>query len=921
MNSSILNNNHRDIIQSRVQRKLSFRHVFLALSLSQGILLVAQEVDNASRLTAESDALKTAVSVAALGRESWGGSPGDGARHALQLEKFTVEGQVQNNSSLTTAPSTSVYGFATSPQDTPRTINQITAKQLRDDKIETSNDFIYYSPALAFSASQTDPVLPKIRGQAGQVYINGFLAGISGFVNGPSYNGNPIESVDIVAGQASVSYGPSSQTSGYVNFVTKQPFYDRFRARLTTDLGSWVSGGNSFNNFRQQVDVGGPLTKDGKLGFRLSLEKQIADSYYDNVENNYHDVFAALGWAPAQNLKFDYNIEWKKTNQRYSSGWNRNTQAQIDDGTYLAGPATPILKLSKAFNGATYYSPVLNADGSASGQFVVRNKAADQQVYQSGGAFDAAAAAAAGIRAQVLGFVLDPATTSPTHIYGNQTNTGPEGEGHSWDVHQQLKATYTINDNVRLVNETDLDRGEFRRINAAQTTGTTKGTWFENRLHLQWQKEYRLFGLNILHQTDSGLVFRHEKTNNVSTTTPTTNAYGNMLVTAQANPQFGGTQIYPSVPRDQDGGFVTSSFFGNIPILFLPGYSTVPYEDYVTTPGQAWRSRDDQEGIYTQHSLQLGEKWGLLLGARVDRLKVEVENPTTAPALTNIAGASGGSLAGKVSGSYRLPNVSSSLTYKPVSWATTYLTYQWSEAYNGAGPGAFALTGASATSPGRLIASNFHSESELYEAGVKLEIIPDKLFSAISVYRQTRARFDSALQTSFPIQAEGATLSLRYQPARKLSTGLNVSWLRANNVNLDFQTANNQFSGNGIWVDNATLFGTRALTNTRDGNPRADYDLLDTPTWNLSTYFEYRWDSGIGFTARAWWISEAPLDVERRLVIPAEYNVDLGVFYEHRQWRYDLFVRNATSTDILFNSAGILKQAPLSVQGRITYTF
>ncbi len=840
-------------------------------------------------------------------------------QQASTLDTVVVQDVPVDQNILPNAPSSSIYGLDTSLQDTPRTVSQINSDQISSPTIKNSNDFVYYTPGLTVKGGQGDPVQPTIRGGLGQVYINGFLAGLSGNANGPTYSNNAIESVDVAAGPATVVYGPSSLTSGYINYITKQPYFDGFHGYVQADFGSWVSGGSSYPDFRQTIDFGAPIIKD-QLAYRVSVQKQEADGYYDNTHDNYNDIYFALSYIPYKDLELDYNVEGKTVDQFFTSGWNRMTQALVNNGTYINGPAIPIIKFSTTVNGYNYYSPVLNANGTIATSgglplYQYRTSAAGGVQYIAGPQFTTATPGVPStttLKGQVLGYVLNPALTQLTHVYGNQTNTGPGGTGADWEVHQQGKAKYTYNDDLTLIDEFDIDAGDQTENNDAGTSTLNKDLFVENRAHAQLHEEYNLFGLDIDHQSDSGVSFRYENTNNDIKTTPTTNAWGDMLISPEANANLGGAQVYGS------NGFVTGGVFGNIPTAWAPRYNTVAYGSFLGTPGSVFQDWDAQTGIFTQHNLKFGDQWGLNVGGRADELYVHVINPITAVG-PSIAGATASSLAGEDSSNYLLPAVDSSLTYKPVPWTTTYLTFDYSQAYNGSGPGAYSLTGVSATNPGNLSPENFHSDSLLYEAGAKFEFIPNKLFGSIAGFYQERALYNATTNSSAPMEAHGVDASLRYQPTKNLSFGLNGEWINAHYDNYTWSSAG-IYSANGILVDNATLFGSAAATN--NGHPgTADYRVPGIPYFNASGFAQYKFDFGLGFTARSWWTSSQPLDISNTVIIPAQYNVDLGVFYEQPVWRAELDVTNVTDARIYDLTAGIIEEAPLALQGTIRYKF
>jgi hypothetical protein len=73
----------------------------------------------------------------------------------------------------------------------------------------------------------------------------------------------------------------------------------------------------------------------------VSYEADNNDSYYENTHDSYNNFFGALGWRPNHTTAVDFNLEYGHYDWTVNNFQNRVNQELIDDGIYLAGPATP----------------------------------------------------------------------------------------------------------------------------------------------------------------------------------------------------------------------------------------------------------------------------------------------------------------------------------------------------------------------------------------------------------------------------------------------------------------------------------------------------------------------------------------------------------------------------------------------------
>jgi hypothetical protein len=302
-------------------------------------------------------------------------------------------------------------------------------------------------------------------------------------------------------------------------------------------------------------------------------------------------------------------------------------------------------------------------------------------------------------------------------------------------------------------------------------------------------------GVNIEHDSNTGVSFRWEPSTNFKDSESA--AYGPTgdFYNLEANPatfnrnSFFGAQVYP--------------FSGTVstPVLTNFGYLK-GFWQYLPVPSEHERRRHNPRRQLHGHRRRNARNGGLLhargvgrhlqpalhsrsgnhfildLGARESLAWAHASNPIYTP---NIPGNSA------LSGSVRVPepSYSASLSYKPVPWLTTYFTYDYVTATDGNTSGAVGFSTTIAGVANQLDPFNFKSVSELSEAGAKAEVIPDKLFVTVDEYRQTRegtlALPAGAAANANPIQAlglyQGTEISLRYQPIKRFSLGVNYSYL------------------------------------------------------------------------------------------------------------------------------------------------
>ncbi|BBV96580.1 TonB-dependent receptor plug domain-containing protein [Pseudomonas monteilii] len=792
-----------------------------------------------------------------------------------QLQTVTVQAEQSDDDALPTRPPASIYGgLEAKVLDTPRSVTQINAEQLANDPIRSSDDLVKYAPGITRGGGQNAGIAPQMRGQNTEVFQDGQRAY---GVRHPA-NFNAYEGADIVAGPSSVTYGSVSGSGGYVNYLSKKTDFNRFRTKLSGEIGSWIPDGESRDATKFSIDNTGPLTDN--LAYRVSITRQRQEDFYDNVENNFDAFYGALAWRN-DNVRVDWNAAYDDYyDYNITHGWNRATQDLVDHGKYYAGHATPIIQ-----NGNTLWSPVLSS-GAADAQvlgWVQRQRNAQGQYAVVDGSFQGASPNTQDNPGSLRGWVYDPSLAgNGLTSLSSQTGQRAQDENRSRRFTTQLRVEGDLTPSITLANSTFYQHSTDTTdaVGAFQVQG--KDDIFDNRFEFRARGQWQLGDLTLVDDSNTGLIYRRERNESIAANNSfgsTINAYdltldptlknpGDLLGLTGRNPAGGNAAWIgqPGVPQ-------FSSYYGwlNLPAMYPAGHglyaeSVAPY-----TADSTWTTKT----LFSQHNLRLGERVGLNVGASRSWIDARIENPFVLP----------GGNPRKDSDNYRLFSVQVSPYVKPTENSTLYYTFDRSLAVN---TGFFTngLGWGSGTGANQLNPLAFESLSVLHEVGLKVEAVPDQLFLTLAAYKQARDQSPDSNNNIARLIVKGWEATLRYQD-QHLRGGLNLSRISAYN---EF-TSQAGFASAGFIPDNGTVFGDNNSLNQR---PSGKFDAVQIPEYNAGGYVDYRFDSGFGVELSGWWTSSWYLNLSKTVKVPDEYNLDLAVYYRQPQWGVTVRMLNVT---------------------------
>ena len=212
--------------------------------------------------------------------------------------------------------------------DIPQSISTVT-RQLMDDRMD-------------FSLKESVTELANVNAYSGydEYSIRGFRAENPRQINGlRGYNSRynsilllNIESIDVIKGPAAVLYG-NTDPGGTVNLTTKKP--------LGLPAAHVAVFGGSWNHFRAQGDITGPLDQSKKFLYRLNAGYDHTNGFTDQFYSNAYQIAPSFAIIPNKNIQFNLDFSYSHINTMLNRG-----QPGLDKNNNLY--ATPIsLSLSQ----------------------------------------------------------------------------------------------------------------------------------------------------------------------------------------------------------------------------------------------------------------------------------------------------------------------------------------------------------------------------------------------------------------------------------------------------------------------------------------------------------------------------------------------------------------------------------------------
>ncbi|CAB3852180.1 Ferripyoverdine receptor [Achromobacter animicus] len=258
--------------------------------------------------------------------------PAASAVTALEPVVVTANGVIppsEGTGSYTMPESSSATRMRLTMRETPQSVSVITRQQMDDQGIvsvagaleqtpgitvvqDNSEGYSFYSRGFQLQNFQFDG-LPSLSSDGGNVRDNysitntviydriEILKGATGLVNGAGY------------------------PSGVVNFIRKRPTQE-FQGSLSAGAGSW-------DRYRSEVDLGGPLSENGKIRGRVVGAAETRGSYMDYASGKEYVGYGILEADLTPRTKASIGVDYQQNKNDGTS--NTHLPAFFSDGSQV----------------------------------------------------------------------------------------------------------------------------------------------------------------------------------------------------------------------------------------------------------------------------------------------------------------------------------------------------------------------------------------------------------------------------------------------------------------------------------------------------------------------------------------------------------------------------------------------------------
>ncbi|MBK1674904.1 hypothetical protein CKO35_16750 [Ectothiorhodospira shaposhnikovii] len=217
--------------------------------------------------------------------------------------------------------------------ETPQSVSVVTREQMEIQGVDTLDQAFRYSAGVVSQSgnggnSGTAGTSLLMRGFSSGGFSSG---GGSLYLDGRKFPINSItgvqepflyERVELLKGPASILYGQASP-GGIVNLVSKRPTSEPLR-QVGLQVGSW-------NRQRATIDLGGPVTEDGRLGYRITGLMQDSDTMIAEIPDDRQTLSTAVDWRATDRTTLTLLATLHESEAAYNYG-------KPFDGTVLPNP-------------------------------------------------------------------------------------------------------------------------------------------------------------------------------------------------------------------------------------------------------------------------------------------------------------------------------------------------------------------------------------------------------------------------------------------------------------------------------------------------------------------------------------------------------------------------------------------------------
>ncbi|WP_049870464.1 TonB-dependent siderophore receptor [Pseudomonas cremoricolorata] len=204
-------------------------------------------------------------------------------------------------------------------REIPQSVSAITRQRMNDQGLTSLNQVLEQTTGISTTGGNDVNTSILARGFAlTNIQTDGGAAALRQQSYDTLPDMTPYDHVEVLRGSDGL-YGGTGEPAGTINLVRKRAL-DHNQVIVQSSAGSW-------NNYRQEVDVTGPLGFDGKLRGRAAVTYEDKNYFYDRADSEKHVVFGTLeaDLSPDTLVTVGGTYEWRDMDGYWDEGFPRYT--------------------------------------------------------------------------------------------------------------------------------------------------------------------------------------------------------------------------------------------------------------------------------------------------------------------------------------------------------------------------------------------------------------------------------------------------------------------------------------------------------------------------------------------------------------------------------------------------------------------
>lgn len=192
--------------------------------------------------------------------------------------------------------------FSGNLKDLPQSVSIVSSEFMEDKQAYTTRDVVQDLAGVTTASSYDDLIIRGFKSgyETGIRLVNGLR---SGYSYGNSYYRSPLtinlESVSVLKGPGASLFGDITP-GGTINMVTKKP--------LEQQKGSVNFSVGSFQTFRTNMDIGGPLDQEKKILYRFNAGYEDSKTFRDVNQQKNFMIAPSFTFKPFDGTQLDIDL-------------------------------------------------------------------------------------------------------------------------------------------------------------------------------------------------------------------------------------------------------------------------------------------------------------------------------------------------------------------------------------------------------------------------------------------------------------------------------------------------------------------------------------------------------------------------------------------------------------------------------------